>query len=97
MLNKLKLYLNIQNDNKDELLQLLIDMAQDAIKGYCNIAELDDSFNSAIIKLASYFYSKRDSDGITQMSQGSRYKAMTNDIPADIKAMLPLPRVRVIG
>lgn len=98
LLQNLKIYLEIDlaDTSKDELLNLLIGIAQDMIKQYCAIDVLDDTFNNAIILLAAYLYNMRGKEGFNSVSQGARSVSLKHEIPDDIKAILPPPRVRVV-
>lgn len=98
LLQNLKLYLEIDESDisKDNLLTLLIGMAQDIIKQYCNIDELDSTFDNAIVLLAAYLYSKHGNDAYNSVSQGARSVSFAREIPDFIKAILPLPKVRVV-
>lgn len=96
LLSLLKEYLEIEDTSKDVLLNILLDMAQDIIKQYCVIDALDDSFNNAIVLLAAYLYNMHSKEGFNSISQGARSVSFAREIPDFIKAILPLPKVRVV-
>lgn len=71
-----------------------INKAIQAITIYVNNPniDIDDTFQIAIIELARYYYTNKNSIGVSSMSQGNRSVTFNNgnhDIPNEIKAMLP--------
>ncbi|MFT8316652.1 MAG: head-tail connector protein [Sporolactobacillus sp.] len=89
MLDLLKVYLGLTDDSQDSLLNLLISMAQDAVKSYCLIDTVPTpDLDNAVIKLTAVYYQKRGSDAASYQMQGARAQNIINDIPGDIKAML---------
>ena len=78
----------------DTLTKHFINKAIQAITRYVNnpTIDIDDTFQLAIIELARYYYTNRNSIGVSSMSQGNRSVTFNNgnhDIPNEIKAMLP--------
>ena len=74
------------------------------IKNYLNSnydsAYIEANFEDAIIALVYNTYSSKGKENIQSESQGSRsktYKASTFSISDDVKGLLPLPRVRLMG
>ncbi len=98
LIEKLKIYLGISNFMQDELLELLLSMAQDDIKGYCLLDTFPKSLENAAIKLAAYYYKKRPIDGYSSQSQGSRSASAMNEIPIEIQNMIaPYRKIRIRG
>lgn len=103
MLELLKELLNINTEDtsKDTILNFYLDLAQKAIKNYLNVDSLEElDLDNAIIELTTYFYNNRDKVGYTQISQGSRSVTLSQSkigIPSHILAILPSPRVKVVG
>jgi len=81
----------------NEILTYYISKAELAIKNYSNIDTIPDSFIIAIVELAIYFYKNKDLVGIKSMMQGSRSQSISEGIPEEIKALLPIPKVKVMG
>ncbi|MEC1780072.1 phage head-tail connector protein [Schinkia azotoformans] len=99
MLNSLKLYLglDLSDTAKDDLLYLLISMAQDTIKGECLITTVPEELNTAVIRIAAKNYNryKMKSDGLTSQTQGGRSAQFTSELDEDIKRMLiPYKKIR---
>lgn len=101
MLENLKIYLGISDTSQDNLLNLLINMAQNVIKSYCNYLPdevLPVGLDNAVLQLAAVYYKKRKNDGITSQTQGSRSVSFMNDLPEEIKVMCyPYRRIRLMG
>jgi len=64
MLDKIKLLLNISNDDKDDLLVTLISMCKDYATDYCNLEEYDQKLDSAVIEMVIERYNRIGSEGI---------------------------------
>ena len=80
--------------DNDTLTRHFIKKSIEAITRYVNnpTIDIDDTFQIAIIELARYYYTNRNSIGVSSMTQGNRsvtYNTSNNDIPNEIKAMLP--------
>jgi hypothetical protein len=101
MLENLKLYLGISDTSQDNLLNLLISMAQNVIKSYCNYLPdevLPTGLDNAILQLAATYYKKRKNDGISSQTQGSRSVSFIQDLPEEIKIMCaPFRKIRLMG
>lgn len=96
MIETIKELLNIDSDTKDNILNHYLDKSQLAIKQYCNIAEIPETLNPAVVDLAIFFYWNRDKVGVRQATQGSRSQTLVDGIPEAIKACLPLPKLKVM-
>lgn len=94
ILTLLKTLLGITGTEEDVAINFYIVKAQNAIKKYCNIDDLT-GLDNQVVELAMYFYSNKSTQGITQMTQGSRSQSMIDGIPKSIKDSLPLPRIRM--
>lgn len=97
MIETIKELLGITDNSKDTILNHYLSKSQNAIKTYCNIDIIPEQYNPSIVDLAIFYYKNRNSEGITQQSQGSRSQTLEKGIPESIKASLPIPKVRVIG
>lgn len=79
------------------VLNFFINKAREAIKKYCGLDELDESYDDVLIELGYYYYKNRHNTGVVQQSQGSRSATFRNeDIPESIKARLPVPKARML-
>jgi Phage QLRG family, putative DNA packaging. len=99
MLELMKLLLGIQTtDNSfDEVLNIFITKALAIIIGYCNVDTLPENYNNAIAQYSVYLYMNRDSEGLSQKTEGEKSVVYEGAIPESIKLQLPLPRVKVVG
>ena len=77
MLDKIKLLLNIQDDEYDELLQVLISLCKDEAYVYCNLQEYDAKLDGAVLQMVIERYNRIGSEGATQ--QSSSGVSMTYD------------------
>lgn len=64
MLDKIKLLLNITNDDKDDLLLTLIGICKDMAIDYCNLEEYDSKLDSAVIEMVIQRYNGMGSEGL---------------------------------
>ncbi|MDX8367854.1 phage head-tail connector protein [Cytobacillus sp. IB215665] len=90
MLSKLKIYLGINDDSQDDLLTLLLDMANDIIKAYCYCSdeELATIPDYTKIRIASALHKKRRGEGLKARNQGSRSTQYDDILSDDIKLSL---------
>ena len=78
MLDKIKLLLNLQDDDtQDELLLTLIGLCKDEAYIYCNLEEYNSKLNNAVIEMVIERYNRIGSEGATQ--QSSSGVSMTYD------------------
>lgn len=102
MLDNLKILLNISEDDisKDNLLNIYLNEAEDTVRSYCNINEIDilnNALTSAVLKLALFNYKNRGKENITQMSQGSRSITLKSSLPTEIEMLCkPYRRIKVM-
>lgn len=82
----------------DTVLDFYLQKAYNSIKNHLNYTDedMEDKFNVEIVSLALFYQNKGRSEGVIQMSQGSR-SVTYEKIPKSILSSLPLPRVRVVG
>lgn len=109
IINKAKRIIPISDDSKDELLEIFCDISIQKIIKYLNnpnISEFDivERYSSALVLCIkdayNYHKNKLKNEGIKQQSQGSRSVTfdLSNNVGLsdDVKACLPLPKVRVM-
>lgn len=86
-------------DVSDSLINIYIRKSTTLIKNYLNITDetIDISalYEDAIIEFVIINYNKRGNEGIKNYSQGSRSGTYGDDIPQSVKALLPLPAIRM--
>ena len=78
MLDKIKLLLNLQDDDtQDELLLTLIGLCKDEAYIYCNLEEYNSKLNNAVIEMVIERYNRIGSEGA--LSQASSGVSMSYD------------------
>ena len=77
MLDKIKLLLNITNDDIDELLMTLISLCKDEAYVYCNLPEYNSKLDTIVIQMVIERYNRIGSEGATE--QSSSGVSMTYD------------------
>lgn len=77
MTEKIKLLLNISDDDLDELLTTLIALCKTEACIYCNLDDYTDNLDTAIIQMVIERYNRMGSEGATQ--QSSSGVSMTYD------------------
>lgn len=77
MLDRLKLLLNIESDEFDELLGVIIALCKDEAYVYCNLPEYDEKLNTVVLQMAIERYNRLGSEGAT--AQSSSGVSMTYD------------------
>ena len=107
-----KTLLGISDATKDGIILILKNRAITLIKNYLNNAKyssgyVEATFSDAIIELVYNAYSVKGKENIQSESQGSRsvtYKGFTSyadgstfAITNDIKKLLPLPSIKMMG
>lgn len=71
MLDRIKLLLNILDDEQDELLSTLIALCKDEAYVYCNLPEYNAKLDGAVIQMVIERYNRIGSEGaISQSSSG---------------------------
>lgn len=103
ILDDIKILQNIADVSKDAMLTLYIRKAATLITNYLNasatIPPLDMSvvYPDAVTEYVTICMNKRGNEGIKQSSQGSRSATYGSDLPDSVKALLPLPNVKMMG
>ena len=82
----------------DTVLDFYLQKAYNSIKYHLNYTDDDmhDKFDVEIVSLALFYMNKGKSEGVVQMSQGSR-SVTYEKIPQSILKSLPSPRLKVLG
>lgn len=79
--------------------QFYLDYAYQMILNYTKLNELSDKYNNSIIMLAVYLYKNKDNLNIKTIREGNRsitYNDNSNNIPNEVLATLPYPRMKVM-
>lgn len=59
--------------------------------------DIETLYPDAIIEYVTICINKRGNEGLKQFQQGSRGGTYNNDLPDSVKALLPLPSVKLMG
>lgn len=101
-LEDVKIVLNINNDDKDKLLDVYKRQSIMKIKQYLGIdadlATVEKSYPDAITTFIIEMYQNKGiSSNVTSKSEGAiSVNLATTEIPTSVKSLLPKPRIRVI-
>ena len=94
MLRKIKLLLGINDE--DDLLRLLIQMAEEEIKSFCHIEDTD-GLENVIIMMVVEKYNKMGSEGIVSKSYSGVSETVNSDYSEPIMKILRANRrIRII-
>ena len=93
--------LKILTNASEDILNIYIRRAETAISKYLN-NDLDNTavetnYPDAVIEYVSECIAKKGNEGVKQFTQGSRQGTYTDGLTEDVKALLPLPFVRMMG
>lgn len=94
MLDKIKLLLNITNDDADDLLMVLISLCKEEAYIYCNLPEYNKKLDSVVIQMVIERYNRIGSEGATQ--QSSSGVSMTYDSFYSDKVRIMLNKQRKV-
>lgn len=102
VLDDLHILLNV-DVSKDPILDLYIRKAVTLITNYLNATitvppvDIETTYPDAVIEYTVLCYNKRGNEGVKSFGQGSRSGTYEDNLPSSVKALLPLPSVRMIG
>lgn len=93
----LKLLLQIDNFDRDDICNFYLTKSRNAIKKYCLLTE-DEYLLAGLlnqeVELAMFYYQNIKNVGLKSASEGPKSKSFeTSDIPSSIKATLPSPAI----
>jgi hypothetical protein len=103
VLDDLKTLLGIEvtNTSKDSILNLHIRKAVTSIKNYLQTEDdVQNLYPDAVIELAVFFYLNNVNVNIKEETQGNRaivYQDNLNLISTKVKALLPIPLIKIMG
>lgn len=87
MLNKIKILLGITDKEKDDLINVLIELTEEEVRDYCGIEALDGMKNT-IIQMVIFKYNRIGTEGLTSENyNGASYNYMS-EYPDNIKKIL---------
>lgn len=92
------LLLIIGDSYNSTLGKMYIDISKNMIMSYLNVDYLEDGlYTGAIVMLSAYLYNNAEMLGLSQRKEGDITLSLESiDIPKQIKAMLPKPKVRFV-
>lgn len=90
MLNNIKLLLGLDLDNieKDALLNVLIENAKDEATAFCGLDAYDTKLDSAVQKMVVQTYRKMGSEGITSQSYSDVSESFIDGYSDDVMRIL---------
>lgn len=95
MLKKIKVYLGINDDEYDSLIELLIQFAMDAFEDYTGASAADHE--TVIIKMVIEDFNKYGSEGISALSfGGAKEDVLTNYSAPLLKQIRKHKKVKVM-
>lgn len=68
ILEQVKLLLNLSDTDKDNLLNLYIDICRDEATDYCNLNEYSSKLDSAVVQMVIEKYNQCGSEGLTSIT-----------------------------
>jgi hypothetical protein len=90
----------ILGTTEDILLNLYIRKADTLIKNYLRLddtVDIEAIYSDAVIQYVVENYRQRGNEGIKQFSQGSRSGTYNSGLSSDVKVLLPLPKIKLMG
>lgn len=87
-LEKVKIILDLENDNKDGLLEIYIQNAKDYIIDFTRIEKIPKTLESVIIDMVVFQYRQRGIENVTTETKGSLYESFITEYPNNIQRRL---------
>lgn len=86
MLEKIKILLGISEDNEDmdDLISVLIDLAKDDAITFCHLDEYDTTLDTIVIRMVIQLYNKRGNEGIESVGFAGISEHYTSDYTDDV-------------
>ncbi len=85
---KIRLRISLSNTSEDDLLNLILEDAQNAILDFCNRSSLLPIMESLQRELAVEFYNRQGAEGESSRSEGGISVSYSTEIPESIKTRL---------
>ena len=92
--------LKILTGQSEDILNIYIHRANAAIRSYLSIdntVDVEIAYPDAVIEYVTECISKKGNEGIKQFTQGNRQGTYNDGLTEDVKALLPLPYVKMMG
>lgn len=97
-LEKLKIRLRIKDDKQDDLLNMLLEDAENEILDFTNRTVLLDKMEGLQRELAIIYYNRQQDEGISSRSEGAISVTYTTEIPSSIKSrLIAYRRLKLVG
>lgn len=87
MLQKIKTLLAISDNSKDDLLEVLSEIATEEVKAYCNIEDVS-KMESIIIQLVIIKYNRLGAEGLSTENYNGASFSYESEYPLQILAVL---------
>ena len=71
LLESIKILLNIEDESKDELLEIMIEDSKRAILDYCLINTYKKEFDSAVRELVVNAFKSSENEGVSSITRGN--------------------------
>lgn len=84
----------------ESILNVYIRRATVAIKSYLNLTDtidIETNYPDAVIEYVTECLNKKGNEGVKQFAQGSRQGTYIDGLTDDVRALLPLPFVHMMG
>lgn len=95
-MNSLEMLKKLSGESDEELLSLLLEMAEDKILGYTNRSSLPNRLEVTKVRWALIAYNRMGMEGEVSRSEGGISQAFV-EIPEDIKSILNSNRLARVG
>lgn len=96
MLTKLKLLLGITASDKDDLLNLLIELCKDEAVTFCHLEEYQDKLDSVVINMVIEKFNKIGNEGINTVNYSGVSESFIEDYSTPIVRQLKRHRRLII-
>ena len=83
-MENIKLLLGISDTSKDDLITLLISIAEDEIKAYCNIDDIPTALDNIVTQIVVIKYNRIGQEGITSTKFNSVSESFSDSLPASV-------------
>lgn len=88
MLEKIKMLLNLTNDDSDELLVMLIALCKEEAYTYCNLEEYSNKLDFVVIQMVIERYNRMGSEGAVSQSTSGVSASYTDFYSAKVVKLL---------
>lgn len=92
-MDNIKLLLGFTSTDKDTLITLLISIAEDEVKAYCNIDSIPTALTNTIAQIVVIKYNRIGAEGIASQNFSGASESFKDEYPAHIIAALNRYRV----